>query len=290
MFYHLILQAKLQQCPEFRQCLIESTGMVIAEATQSKIWATGMTPYVTERTSQTYWPGRNLLGAMLMEMSQELSRQESQSMECANESDELTGHGHFHTDGTGTPLLASVSQPDTQPDIPSNQLAYLATQASQTSTVKQANQSNSQETGQPTIDSVCIQSNQQTEESMLIQQSGQPTTSGQPTLPATSGASSLPDTSRAEIPFSSSPMNALGGASGGESSHSSRSRRKSPAYNRTSRSFSAHSRRHSTPRHKTDGTPSIKSALEKKRKEPASSPDQPVTVQEKVQKSEDGVS
>ena len=49
---------RLQQCPEFRQCLIESTGMVIAEATQSKIWATGMTPYVTERTSQTYWPGR----------------------------------------------------------------------------------------------------------------------------------------------------------------------------------------------------------------------------------------
>ena len=46
-----LLQAKLKQCPTFKQCLIESTGMVIAEATNSKIWATGMTPYVTERTS-----------------------------------------------------------------------------------------------------------------------------------------------------------------------------------------------------------------------------------------------
>ena len=98
--------------------------MVIAEATSSKIWATGMTPYVTERTSQTYWPGPNLLGAMLTEMSQELSGQEGQSMECANESDELTGHGHLHTDGTRAPLLGSGSQPATQPEIPSNQLAY----------------------------------------------------------------------------------------------------------------------------------------------------------------------
>ena len=31
-FMKRLLQAKLQQCPEFRQCLIESTGMVIAEA------------------------------------------------------------------------------------------------------------------------------------------------------------------------------------------------------------------------------------------------------------------
>ena len=244
-------------------------------------------------------------------MSQELSGQESQSMESAMESDELTGHGHLHSDGTRAPLLGSGSQPATQPEIPSNQLAYLATQARQTSAVMQTSQSTSQEnpeSGQPRINSECIQSNQQNEISMSIQQSGQPskdsakdqqsgqptsgqpTISGQPTLPATSGASLTPNTSRAEISFSYSPMNALGGASGGESSHSSRARKRSPAYNRTSRSFSAHSRRHSTPRHKTNGTPSIKAALEKKRKEPASSPDQPVNVQEKVQKSEDGVS
>ena len=82
------------------------------------------------------------------------------------------------------------------------------------------------------------QSGQPSKDSAKDQQSGQPTTtSGQPTLPATSGASLPPDTARAEIPFSSSPMNALGAASGGESSHSSRSMKKSPAYNRTSRSW-----------------------------------------------------
>ena len=143
-----------------------------------------------------------------------------------------------------------------------------------------------QQSGQPSNDSAKDQQRDQpSNDSAKDQQSGQPATaSGQPTLPATSGASLPPDTSRAEIPFSSYPMNALGAACGGESSHSSRSMKKSPAYNRTSRSF-LHAAED-----KTDGTPSIKAALEKKRKEPASSPDQPVNVQEKVQKSEDGVS
>ena len=78
-------------------------------------------------------------------------------MECANESDELTGHGHLHTDGTRAPLLGSVSQPATQPEIPSNQLAYLTTQARQTGTVTQTIQSTSQEnpeSGQPRINSI----------------------------------------------------------------------------------------------------------------------------------------
>ena len=38
-----LLQAKLKtKHPEFKQSLKESTGMVIAEASTSKIWATGM--------------------------------------------------------------------------------------------------------------------------------------------------------------------------------------------------------------------------------------------------------
>ena len=67
-----LLNAKLEQCPEFRQCLIDSAGLVIAEATPSRIWGTGLSPYVTKHTSAEYWLGRNLLGAILTEMSQQL--------------------------------------------------------------------------------------------------------------------------------------------------------------------------------------------------------------------------
>ena len=67
-----LLNAKLDQCPEFRQCLIDNAGLVFAEATPSKIWGTGLSPYITERTSAEYWLGRNLLGALLTEMSQQL--------------------------------------------------------------------------------------------------------------------------------------------------------------------------------------------------------------------------
>ena len=105
-----LLQAKLKQCPTFKQCLIESTGMIIAEATNSKIWATGMTPYVTERTSKEYWPGRNLLGAMLTEMSQELA--EKQPMECTRESGELVSDDPSPNDVTLAqhPRIQYISQ------------------------------------------------------------------------------------------------------------------------------------------------------------------------------------
>ena len=59
-----LLQAKLQQWPEFKQYLIESSGTFIAEATQSKIWGTSLSSYITEHTLPKYWPGLNLLGAM----------------------------------------------------------------------------------------------------------------------------------------------------------------------------------------------------------------------------------
>ena len=47
-------------------------------ATPSKIWGTGLSVFVTERTSQEYWTGKNLLGAMLTDLAQQLSSVESE--------------------------------------------------------------------------------------------------------------------------------------------------------------------------------------------------------------------
>ena len=64
-----LLQAKLEQCQEFRSLLIEYADVTLAEATPSRLWATGLSPYMTEHTAPNFWPGNNLLGVMLKELS-----------------------------------------------------------------------------------------------------------------------------------------------------------------------------------------------------------------------------
>ena len=73
-----ILEAKLQQCEQFKKCLRENNDKILAEATPSLKWATGMSPWATEHTSPEYWPGRNLLGAMLQDLSHKLSEENTE--------------------------------------------------------------------------------------------------------------------------------------------------------------------------------------------------------------------
>ena len=68
-----LLEVKDQQCLHFRQCLDENRDYILAEATPSKLWATGMSPFVTEHTAPKFWPGKNLLGSMLTTMAQHLT-------------------------------------------------------------------------------------------------------------------------------------------------------------------------------------------------------------------------
>ena len=67
-----LITIKAQQCEQFRNCLLENKDKTLAEATSSKLWATGASPFITEHFSPDYWPGRNMLGALLMEHTQEL--------------------------------------------------------------------------------------------------------------------------------------------------------------------------------------------------------------------------
>jgi ribA/ribD-fused uncharacterized protein len=81
-----LLDAKAAQCPQFHQTLIEYHDCILADASPSLIWGTGLSPFVTEYTSPEYWPGQNSLGAMLMELTQTVLRQDPSS-ECSTTSD-----------------------------------------------------------------------------------------------------------------------------------------------------------------------------------------------------------
>ena len=64
-----LLEEKFLQCYEFRQCILDNRGCIFAEATTSdKRWGTGLNPAVTAVAKPEYWPGKNLLGALITEM------------------------------------------------------------------------------------------------------------------------------------------------------------------------------------------------------------------------------
>ena len=68
-----LIQQKFQQCTQFRAWLLENIGKTLAEATGSRLWGTGMSPFLSENTAPDYWPGKNLLGSMLTELTCELT-------------------------------------------------------------------------------------------------------------------------------------------------------------------------------------------------------------------------
>ena len=67
-----LLAAKASQCKRFCECLMESKETVLAEATPSKFWGTGLSIFVTKNCSESCWPGQNMLGALLMELRAKL--------------------------------------------------------------------------------------------------------------------------------------------------------------------------------------------------------------------------
>ena len=65
-----LLQTKANQCEQFRACLVENQGTTLAEATPSRLWGTGYSPYITEHSSPSFWLGQNMLGVLLTELTQ----------------------------------------------------------------------------------------------------------------------------------------------------------------------------------------------------------------------------
>ena len=79
------LKAKSEQCPQFYDCLMENKEKVLAEAGPSRFWASGMSPFITENCAPTYWPGQNMLGALLKELTHALLTKEQQSVESSDQ-------------------------------------------------------------------------------------------------------------------------------------------------------------------------------------------------------------
>ena len=66
-----LIRHKTRQVPAFKAALMD-TNQVIAEATYDKVWGTGLSPEHTKCTKPEYWPGGNLLGAIMQEIRQEI--------------------------------------------------------------------------------------------------------------------------------------------------------------------------------------------------------------------------
>ena len=121
-----LLEEKAQQCPRFRQCLVENKDYILAEATPSKLWATGLSSFVTEHTAPAFWPGKNLLGSMLTEMAQQLSSRSS--TDCPMPPSESVDPEHPPKASVQTSVQSSVessmqSSPPSEPFIPNQDLS-----------------------------------------------------------------------------------------------------------------------------------------------------------------------
>ena len=68
-----LLQQKAKTCMQFRNKLLLNKDKILAESTINKRWGTGLPKFVTEVTEPTLWPGTNLLGKLLMELTSQLT-------------------------------------------------------------------------------------------------------------------------------------------------------------------------------------------------------------------------
>ena len=63
-----ILKNKFTQNPDLLVVLEETSGKPIAQTTQDRIWGTGLNKQLTVLTNPSFWPGKNMLGTMLIEL------------------------------------------------------------------------------------------------------------------------------------------------------------------------------------------------------------------------------
>ena len=61
-----VLRVKWNCCPKFRQALLATEGMVIAEATSCDFWGVGVAPNLAQHTKATKFLGQNHMGKLQM--------------------------------------------------------------------------------------------------------------------------------------------------------------------------------------------------------------------------------
>ena len=98
-----LLEVKAQQCLQFHDCLIESKDKLLVEATPSKFWASGLSKFVTENCSSSYWPSQNMLGVLLMEITQSLlqDQETTEVTETVSDEDKKEDEGGHEVEDEG---------------------------------------------------------------------------------------------------------------------------------------------------------------------------------------------
>ena len=91
-----LLAAKADQCIQFHDCLIENKEKLLAEAKPGTFWASVLSLYVTKHCPPQFWPGQNMLGVLLTELTQTLLMKEEEvnnvieNSESSGDEDEVT--------------------------------------------------------------------------------------------------------------------------------------------------------------------------------------------------------
>ena len=68
-----LLKLKAEQCPVYKTALMENKK-ILAAAIRDPFWGTALAHKQTESTNPHYWPGKNMLGALQMELREQLQR------------------------------------------------------------------------------------------------------------------------------------------------------------------------------------------------------------------------
>ncbi len=67
-----IIDEKAKQCEAYRDALVGTGDKIIAAAIPDLFWGTGLDPSQSAATLPKYWPGHNMLGAIMMELREQL--------------------------------------------------------------------------------------------------------------------------------------------------------------------------------------------------------------------------
>ena len=67
-----LMRAKVEQCKEFKNIIMETEDTPFAAAITDPYWRTGLSLKLTKITKPSFWPGNNMLGVLLAEIRQEL--------------------------------------------------------------------------------------------------------------------------------------------------------------------------------------------------------------------------
>jgi hypothetical protein len=62
-----LIEKKIDNCPDFKEALLETGDAILAECTYDTFWASGLNAEMTSCTRPSDFPGKNQLGIILME-------------------------------------------------------------------------------------------------------------------------------------------------------------------------------------------------------------------------------